>query len=104
MTYREFWSHYLSVHSHSSTRRLHFIGTALAFTFPVLAVATSNWWLLLGAPICGYGFAWAGHFFIEKNEPAAFSSPLWSLISDFRMFFLWCCGRLEPELVRTGVK
>lgn len=83
---------------------MHFIGTALAIACLVAALVTSHWWLLLAAALCGYGFAWVGHFFIEKNEPAAFRRPLWSLFSDFRMFLLWCCGRLEPELIRSGVK
>lgn len=103
VTYNEFWRHYLNVHTDPRTRLLHFVGTALAIVSLVLAAATPFWWFVALAPIFGFGFAWTGHFLVEKNEPAAFSRPLWSVASDFRMFFLWCTGRLESELRKAGV-
>lgn len=101
-TYAEFWPYYLAQHSRPGTRRLHFIGTALALVLLALAAAVSAW-LLPAAVVAGYLFAWIGHFVVERNRPATFTHPLWSLVSDFRMFFLWCAGRLEAELKRAGV-
>ena len=44
-------------------------------------------------PLVGYGFAWVGHFFFEKNRPATFQYPLWSLMGDWRMFFETVTGK-----------
>ena len=69
----------------------------------VFAIATQRWAWLLAMPVAGYFFAWVSHAFVERNTPATFTHPLWSLISDFRMFFLWLTGRLAPELDKAGV-
>ena len=103
-TYREFWPHYLREHANPTNRRLHYVGTALALALLFWAIATQTWWAIAAAVVSGYLFAWIGHFRIERNRPATFTYPTWSLISDFRMFFLWATGRLAPELERAGVQ
>ena len=100
-SYEEFWPYYVSEHSKPGTRALHFVGTALVLTSLVLAVFVSPWWLA-AAPLFGYGFAWVGHFMVERNRPATFTYPLWSLRGDFRMFRLTLLGRMGPELERAG--
>jgi hypothetical protein len=102
-TYREFWPFYLEEHSKPSTRMIHFIGTALVFAVIIVAIATRLWWLLLLMPVAGYGFAWYAHFFVEHNRPATFTYPLWSLYSDFRMFFVWLAGGLGRELRKHNI-
>lgn len=101
--YREFWPYYLREHAKPGTRRLHFLGTGLALALLIALVLTGNWWYLVAAIIAGYFFAWVGHISVEHNKPATFRYPFWSLASDWRMFFLWLTGRLEPELKRAGV-
>jgi hypothetical protein len=103
-TYEAFWQHYLKEHADPNTRTLHYVGTAVALIFFVRFLATGSFWSLLIAVVSGYLFAWAGHFLIEKNRPATFEHPLWSLYSDFRMFFLWLSGRLGEHLRNAGVR
>jgi hypothetical protein len=89
-TYRslkEFYPFYLSEHSNINCRRLHFLGTTLVFIFFGIFLYTFNFWYFLMIPISGYGFAWIGHFFFEKNKPATFQYPLYSFCSDFIMYW-----------------
>jgi len=101
--YRSFWLVYLAAHRRPATRALHMLGTALAGPLLLAGLALGNVWMVLAAPVIGYGFAWFSHGFVERNQPATLKHPLWSLFSDFRMLFLWLGGRLEGELRRHGL-
>lgn len=103
-TYAEFWPHYLREHANPRSRALHYIGTALAIALMLAAIILLDPRYLLAAVVAGYFWAWIGHFFIERNRPATFTYPVWSLVSDFRMFFFWLAGRLGPELASAGVR
>ena len=92
-TYEEFWPYYLSQHANPVNRLLHFVGTSCALGSIVLAALVS-WRFVLAAPVAGYGFAWAGHFFFETNRPATFSYPLWSLRADLQMWW-WTLRELS---------
>lgn len=102
-TYAEFWPFYLREHSKSQTRVLHYIGSIASVVLPIWAIGTQSWWWLLGVPVAGYAFAWFAHFFVERNKPATFQAPLWSLISDYRMCALFLTGRLAQELKKHQV-
>ena len=93
-----FWPHYLREHSKPRTRALHYAGTTLVVAIAIFAASTGQWLWLLAVPIAGYSFAWIAHFRVERNRPATFTYPLWSLIADFKMWWLWLSGRLRPEL------
>jgi hypothetical protein len=102
-SFSEFWPHYLREHSKPRTRALHYAGTTLVVLIAGGAVLSGNWRFLLAMPIAGYGFAWASHAAVERNRPATFTYPGWSLRADFRMWRLWLMGRLGPELIAAGV-
>jgi hypothetical protein len=97
-TFAEIWPFYLREHSKPRTRALHYAGTTLVVAIAVFAVLTGRWVWMLAIPLAGYGFAWLAHFAVEKNRPATFTYPLWSLAADFKMWWLWLTRRLEPEL------
>ena len=103
-SFSEFWPHYLREHSKPGTRAYHYVGTSLVVALAAGAVATRSWWLLAALPVAGYGFAWAGHALAERNRPATFTYPSWSLRADFKMRWLWLTGRIEPELIAAGVR
>ena len=84
---KEFYPYYLSEHQHPTSRLLHFIGTGLVLVVLGFALALENYSWLAVIPVLGYGFAWVGHFFFEKNKPATFTYPFYSLASDFLLFF-----------------
>ena len=94
-SFREFYPFYLAEHANRTSRRLHFIGTALGLVAVVVALVTLNLWWLLLVPLLGYGFAWTGHFFFEKNRPATFRYPFYSLAGDYVMFWQMLTGRIR---------
>jgi len=103
----EFWPFYVSQHLNPTNRRLHFVGTTSGLVLLALAGALRAPALVLAALVAGYGFAWIGHFFFERNRPATFKYPLLSLRADFRLYAtMWRGGmdaeiaRLKPELSR----
>ena len=103
-TFAQFWPYYLREHSKPRTRAMHYIGTSLVVGLAIGALTTGTWWLLAAMPVAGYGFAWASHAAVERNRPATFTYPAWSLGADFKMWWMWLTGRLGPELQRAGVR
>ena len=93
-SFKEFYPYYLSEHRNIQCRRLHFIGSWLVLIALCLAVVHA-WWWLLAMPVFGYGFAWAGHFYFEKNRPATFKYPFYSLLGDWVMFADILRGRVR---------
>ena len=98
-TFAEFWPFYCREHRNPLTRSLHFVGSILgpvaAVTLFVRTGSGHAFWLW---PACGYGFAWFAHFFVEKNRPATFTHPFYSLASDYVMVWKMLSGRMDEEV------
>ncbi|MFK4059478.1 Mpo1-like protein [Brevundimonas sp. NPDC046655] len=92
-SFSAFYPYYIHEHSNRACRRIHVVGTGLVIAAFAAFCVTGNAWWLLAMPLVGYGFAWVGHFFFEKNRPATFKYPLWSLMGDFRLFFETVSGK-----------
>jgi hypothetical protein len=86
-TFKEFYPFYLSQHKNKTCRLLHIIGTSIIVAILAYALISQHYILLWLMPLVGYGFAWIGHFFFEKNRPATFTYPLYSLIGDWVMWW-----------------
>ncbi len=94
-SFRDFYPFYLSEHADRRCRRAHFIGSCLVLLVLALALLSRNPWLLILMPLIGYGFAWFGHMRFEKNRPATFSHPLYSLMGDWVMFWQMLRGKIR---------
>tara|TARA_R110000782_G_scaffold33581_5_gene80851 strand:+ start:1672 stop:2007 length:336 start_codon:yes stop_codon:yes gene_type:complete len=94
-SFAEFYPFYLSEHANDTSRRLHYIGSLLVLVVLAWTLFTQNWMLLVAVPIAGYGFAWVGHFFFEKNRPATFKYPLFSFMGDWVMLRDALTGRIR---------
>ena len=91
-SFEAFYPFYIHEHSNQICRRIHIVGSALVLVALALGIFVNAWWFA-AMPVIGYGFAWVGHFFFEKNRPATFKYPLWSLMGDWRMFFETVSGK-----------
>jgi len=91
MTFKEYYKYYLTLHQNKWNRRLHVLGqliTIITFIFiTYLAIKFSIFFLFLYSviPFIVYPFAWTGHFWLEKNKPAAFKNPWWAKRADWVM-------------------
>lgn len=100
-SFEEFWPFYVREHSHPTNRTLHFIGSTFGLVCLMILLGTGVLWFFPLGLVIGYGFAWVGHFFIERNKPASFKYPLWSFRADWKMWALILVGRMEPEVRRA---
>jgi hypothetical protein len=98
----EFWPHYVREHSTAGCRALHFIGSTLGLLCLAATFLTGNPWFALLGLLLGYGFAWVGHYAVERNRPATFQYPLWSFQADWKMWRLMLLGRMKLEISRVA--
>lgn len=94
-SFSEFYPYYLEEHSTPACRRLHYVGSLLVIAIALYAITTTQFLYLLLLPLVGYGFAWVGHFGFEKNRPATFKYPLYSLMGDWVMLKDMLIGRIR---------
>lgn len=98
---KEFYPYYLTEHSDPTCRMFHYVGTTLMLATLIWCIVDFAWWKILLMFVWGYGFAWAGHFIFEKNKPATFQYPFYSLASDFIMYFHFWSGQVDKKLAEA---
>ena len=103
MTFPDFWPIYLKEHRHQLNRRLHLIGTFCYLALLVGLLGTAHYAWLWAVPVVAYGFAWTGHYGIEKNRPATFQHPWLSLKGDHKMAWFMVTGKIEAEYERLSI-
>jgi hypothetical protein len=103
-SFEEFWPFYVLEHENKLNRQLHFVGTTAALVVAGIAAVRKQPALLPLALVAGYGPAWFGHFIVQKNRPATFKYPLWSLMGDFRMWGKTLRGTMDREVERQQAK
>ncbi len=94
-SFQEFYPFYLSQHANAACRILHFIGSLIVLVILAATVISGQLLWLVAVPVAGYGFAWVGHFIFEKNRPATFSYPIYSLMGDWVMFWHILTGKIS---------
>jgi len=94
-SFDEFYPFYLSQHKNRVCRSLHYLGSAIGLYCLSLCIQTGEWLYLVYGLGAGYGCAWIGHFFFEKNKPATFQHPWYSFIGDWRMLWDFITGKLR---------
>jgi hypothetical protein len=100
-SFEEFWPFYVSQHSKKGTRLFHFAGTTAGMACAAAGLLFRSRLLMIAAPVVGYAGSWMGHFLVEKNTPATFKHPLWSLQADFVMWKKILDGTMDAEVERV---
>lgn len=91
----EYYQYYLTLHQNAWCRRLHVLGQLVTISYVLFCLLGHRWLLILLTPLIIYPFAWSGHYFFEKNKPAAFSSPLRAKLADWMMLRDYFLGKVE---------
>ena len=91
----------MSQHSRPATRWLHFAGAHLGAVAAAAALVRRQPAGILALPLIGYWVARGSHRAVEKNRPATFAHPLWSVRGDLRMIAMMWQGR-DDELTRIA--
>ena len=102
-SFEEFLPFYFSQHKSRINKKLHFVGTTGALLCFIIFFITFNFYFFISAFIFGYGCAWIGHFFIEKNKPATFKFPFYSFIGDFVMAKEVAFGNIDKVFDDLGI-
>lgn len=94
-SFGDFYPYYLGEHRQRRCRRWHFIGSTLVVLILLAAIVSGCMAMLWLLPVAGYGCAWVGHFVYEKNRPATFRHPLYSLMGDWLMYAQMLRGKVS---------
>ena len=99
--FNDFWKVYVLAHQNKKNRVMHFLATLISIIMGGAFAYTQKFIFLILMPFASYSFAWIGHLMHERNRPLTWTYPVYSLIADYKMFFLMCFGKMEREIVKA---
>mgnify|MGYP001327895822 FL=1 len=94
-SFKKFYPYYLSEHKNKINKLLHVIGSLFALFFLSVIIFLREYRLIPLSLLFGYFFAWVGHFIFEKNKPATFKYPIYSLMGDWVMLKDILLGKIK---------
>jgi len=80
----DYYTVYLTQHADKTNRILHLVGTVLALLQILITFFDFSLFNIILIPLVWYGFAFAGHYIFEKNQPTTMKYPLLSVKCELR--------------------
>lgn len=80
----DYYPVYLNQHADKTNRVVHLVGTVLALLQLIITIFDFSIFNLILIAVVWYGFAFAGHYIFEKNQPTTMKYPLLSLKCELR--------------------
>lgn len=93
MSFPEYFPRYMSAHTTMANRWLHVTGVISGAALVGLAIRRRRFRYVPAGALTLFGWAWIGHFIVERNTPAGFRNPILAIPGDLALTGLMLTGR-----------